>query len=248
MRIRVLTAALVIGTLLGLTACGSNGPASGNAGGSPGSKETPTTPAIPSAASLANDAMTALSTAVSVNLKGTVSENGQVVKLNMAFTSSGALSGSISGPFDGTHLAADVIVVGQTAYVLIDKQYFNSVLRQHGVPASACAVYCGKYLKEPARQLKGLSLTRLTSRLFASTTVFSGTGTTATIDGQPTYRIHDNKGEYLYVTRAAPHRPIEVTKPGTGTVVFSEWNSVPPISPPPASKILDLSGGKPAGA
>jgi hypothetical protein len=238
----------VSGTLLSLTACGSNDPGSGNGNGSPGSQRTPAAPAIPSARSLAHDAQVVLNAAQSVRLKGTVTENGQTVKVNLGFNESGEVSGSVAGPIAGTHLALDIIITGQTGYLLITRQYFNSILREHGVPADACATYCGKYFQEPAKKLKDLRLGELTSRLFSSGSVFSGAVTTATVDGQPAYRIRDNKGEYLFVTKAAPHRPIEVTKPGTGTVVFSDWNSVPPISPPPASKILNLSGGRPAGA
>ena len=242
MRIRVLMMVLAASLLPGLAACGASG---GSTSG--GSSHGASSPAVPSAASLAHDAKIALSTAQSVKFQGTVSENSQAIHLNLGFTGSGAVSGSITGPIAGTHLALNVIVIGKTAYFLIDKQYFNSVFRQHGAPASACATYCGKYLKEPAKQLRNLRLPELTAHLFSSGTIFSGAVTTATIDGQPAYRIRDNKGDYLFVTKAAPHRPIEVTKPGNGTVVFSEWNSVPPISAPPASKIVDLSGRTSAG-
>jgi hypothetical protein len=229
MRIRVLMAILASGTLLSIAACGSSG--------SVGSQATP------SGRSLESDAAAALRAAHSVKLSGTITDNGKIVRIDLGFFRSGAVGGSIGGQFTGSSsISLDLIVTGGAAYLLVNKQYFNSVLRLGGVPASACATLCGKYLKLPARQFKSFDLNGLTNHTFDPKIKLSGTVTTSTINGQPAYRLSDTVGNYLYVAKNGTHYPIEITRPGSGTVVFSEWNSVPPISAPPASRIVSLPG------
>jgi len=239
MRIRVLMAILASGTMLSVAACGSSGSVGSQA-------------AIPSARSLESAAAAALKTAHSVRLSGTMTDSGKVIKIDLGFFRSGAVSGTIVGRFDGrSSISLDLIVTGTAAYVLVNKQYFNSVLRLGGVPASACVTLCGKYLKLPAKQFSSFNLNGLTNQTFNQNIKLSGTVTTSIINGQPAYRISDTLGNYLYVAKSGNHAPIEITRPGSGKVVFSEWNSVPPISAPPASRIFRLPGSagpNPAGA
>lgn len=229
MRIRSLMAILASGTLLGLAACSSS---------SAGSRETP------AAASLYSDALAALKTAQSVRLSGTITNKGQVIRIDMGFFRSGALSGSLSGPFAGaSSVSFHLIVTGGAAYVLVDKQFFQRVLRQNGLPASACAIFCGKYIKVPAKQFSNFNLNALIKQALGSAVKVSATVTSSTINGKQAYRLTDTRGEYLYVAKSGTHFPIEVTEPGSGAVAFSEWNSVPPISAPPASQIVSLPTG-----
>jgi hypothetical protein len=229
MRIRVLIAVLASGTLLGLAACGSSGSA--------GSGTTPT------ATSLESDTIAALKAAHSVRLSGTITNKGQVIRIDMGFRS-GAANGSLSGPFAGTSsVSFHLIVTGGAGYILVDKQFFQSVLQRNGAPASACATFCGKYIKVPAKQFSSFNLNGLITQAFRSSIKVSAAVTSSTINGKPAYRLTDAKGDYLYVAKSGTHYPIEITRPGSGALVFSEWNSVPPISAPPASQIVSLPTG-----
>jgi hypothetical protein len=236
MRIRVAATIVASVALLALAACG-------NSGGSGGSGGSGSSPATPSASSLVASANAALKAAQSVKLAGDVVEKGKPISLDLGFLRSGAVSGTIGGQIAGnSSISVRLIVARGSAYILIDKQYFEKVLRPAGAPANACATYCGKYLKGSAKQLKNFSLVGLTRQLFDSGTKFSATVTTATINGQPVYGMRDAQGDYLYVARNGTHNPVEITKKGEGKVVFSEWNSVPPISAPPAREIAKLPG------
>jgi hypothetical protein len=231
MRMRSLMVILASGTLLGLAACGSSGSA--------GSRMTP------AAVSLYTDALAALKSAQSVRLSGTITNKGQVIRVDMGLFRSGAVSGSLSGPFAGaSSVSFHLIVTGGTAYILDDKQFFQKVLQRNGLPASACAIFCGKYFKVPAKQFSSIfSLNALINQTVRSNVKVSATVTSSTINGKPAYRLADTHGEYLYVAKSGIHYPIETTRPGSGAIVFSEWNSVPPISAPPASQIVSLPTG-----
>jgi len=228
MRIRPLLALLASGAvMLGLAACSSGNTGSGGSGNTP------------SASSLEADAIAALKSAQSVRLSGTITQGGKSISIHMGFLRSGAVQGSMSGPFAGSrNIAFSVIITGGTAYVLVDKQFFTSVLQANGAPASACATYCGKYIKLPTTQFSGFNLKGLTNQVFKSNTKVQASVVTATVNGQAAYRISDTKGNYLYIAKNGTHYPLEITRPGHGALLFSEWNSVPPISPPPASQVI----------
>ena len=241
-KMRVLTAVLASGALLALAACGgiggggSSSSSSGNGhGGSAGSGTSP------SAASLESDAITALKTAQSVKLSGNVTTSGKTFKVDLGLFRSGSVSGSLSGPYSGnTDVSFDLIVTGGSAYILVDKQFFNSILKSSGLPSSACSVLCGKYIKTSAKNFSGFNLNGLVNQGFKSNVKVTPTVTSATIDGQPAYGLTDAQGDRLYVARNGTHYPIEITRPGSGALVFSDWNSVPPISAPPANEVVSV--------
>src|SRR5215469_7765884 len=143
MRIRIGTAILASAAMLGLAACGGSG-GSGGSGNSPSAK------------SLEADAVAALKSAQSVKLSGTITNAGKVISIDMGFLRTGDVSGSLSGPFGGvSKISFSLIITGGSAYILADKQFFTKVLEANGAPASACATYCGKYIKAPVTQFAG---------------------------------------------------------------------------------------------
>jgi hypothetical protein len=233
MRIPVMVAILASGAILGVAACSS----ASSGGGSVSS------PPTPSAESLKSAVTAALKSAQSVKLSGTVTEGGKILKIDLGLFRSGALSGSLTGPYAGrSDISFDVIVTGGAAYILVDKQFFKSVLRSSGIPASACTILCGKYVKVPAKQFGGLNMNGLINHSFNANMTVSPTVKLSAINGQPAYRLADTEGDFLYVAKNGTHFPIEITRPGTGTLFFSEWNSVPPISAPPARQVISVPG------
>jgi hypothetical protein len=228
---------------MGLVACGGN---SNSGGGQPGSSGAPSSAPVgaPSAQTLVNDALTALKSAKSVQLAGDIVQGGNNLHLNVGFLKSGALSGTMSGPFAGTQATFKLIVTGGKGYVLIDKAFFDALSKAHGIPASACSELCGKYVEVPASQFgSDFSLNGLTHSLLKGGNKAVPGVTTTSVNGQPAYRVSDGHGSYLYIAENSPHYPLEITKTGTGTLTFSQWNSVPPITAPPSSQIISVPGG-----
>jgi len=61
-----------------------------------------------------------------------------------------------------------------------------------------------------------------------------------TYAGQPVYELSGH-GLRLYIAENGTHYLLGIIDPAKfGTVTFSDWNSVPPISPPPASEVINL--------
>jgi hypothetical protein len=231
---RILAAIATTGALMGLVACGGNSSGQQGSGGSSGA---------PPAQTLVNDALAALRSAQSVRMTGGMVQNGNSLHLDVGFIKSGSLSGTLSGPFAGAQATFKLIIVGSKGYVFLDKQFFNALAKTHGIPASACATLCGKYVAVPASQFGNFSLGGLTNSIFKGNNKAVPGSTVTTVNGQPAYRVGDGHGSYLYVAENGTHYPLEITKSGTGTIFFSEWNSVPPITAPPASQVISLPGG-----
>jgi len=232
MRKRILAAIATTAALLGgVAACGgsgSSGPQGSNA---------------PAAQTVVNDALAALRSAQSVRISGGLVQSGKSLHLDVGFIRSGSLSGTLSGPFAGIQATFKLVIVGGKGYILLDKQFFNAISKTNNIPASACATICGKYIAVPATQFGDFSLNGLTHSVFKGNNKAAPGVTTTTINGQAAYRVTDGHGSYLYVAENGTHFPLEITKSGTGTLVFSDWNSVPPVTAPPASQVITLPGG-----
>jgi hypothetical protein len=232
MRKKILVTIATVGTVIGLAACGGSSTSSGQPGSGALSAQT-----------LVNDALTALKSATSVRISGSVAQSGKNLHLDVGFFKSGPESGVISGPFLGAQSTFKLIVVGGKAYILLDKALFDAIAKSHSIPASACATICGKYIETSATQFGDFNLNGLTHSMLKGGNKAVGGVTVTSINGQPAYRVSDGHGSYLYVAKNGTHYPLEITKPGTGTLTFSEWNSVPPITAPPASQVISVPGG-----
>ncbi len=229
MRKKILATIATAGAVICLAACGGSSASSGQ----PGS-------GVPSAQTLVNDAFAALKAAHSLRVSGGVVESGKGIHLDVGFIKPSSANGTLSGSLSGFTATFKLIITGGKGYILIDKSFFGSLAKEDGLPASACSAVCGKYIEVPASQFGDFSLNGLTnSMLKAQDEVGSGV-TVTSIDGQPAYKVSDGHGSYLYIAENGTHYPLEVTKPGTGTLTFSQWNSVPPITAPPASQVTSL--------
>lgn len=241
MRKKILMAIATAGAVIGLAACGGSSASSGQPGSSGGASSAPA--GTPSAQTLVSDALTALKSAQSVRISGAVVQGGKNLRLDVGFIKSGSLSGTMSGPFAGTPATFKLIVVGGKAYVLLDKAFFDSLAKAHGLPASACAVICGKYIEAPASVFGHFTLKGLTNSMLKGQHKVVPGVTVTSINGQPAYRLSDGHGTSIYIAENGTHYPLEITKASTGTLTFTEWNSVPPITAPSASQIISLPGG-----
>lgn len=217
---------VVAGLALTLAGCGSSGTAHGTGAGQP------------SAASLIAAMKSAFRSAKSVRMSGSLTVQGQSAKLDLGLLRSGDASGTITL---GT-TALRVLLVDGSAYAYVSKAYFTYLGQSQHVPALACALICGKYIRVPAGAFSKFDLPTMigqlggklpvpTSELHVSVTTYAG---------QPAYELSGH-GLRLYLAEHGTHYLLGIVDPAKfGTLNLSEWNSVPPISPPPASDIVHL--------
>jgi hypothetical protein len=138
-----------------------------------------------------------------------------------------------------------VETINGTTYLEVNRDFLNLAR----LPASVCSAVCGKYVRLPgaeSSQITGaVSLSALTRRAF-NAIPSSVTNDTAdhfvpgTLDGQPVLTAHDN-GNTIDVANTGTPYPLLISTSSGDHLVFSDWNSVSPPTPPPASQVLNLS-------
>jgi ribosomal protein S9 len=177
----------------------------------------------------------AMRAAQSVHMVGSVDENSQQITMDVSFQG-GGMSGTVSAAGQTVNL---VLLAGK-AYVKVDQAF----LKEAGLPASDCSSMCGRYLAVPSSQLGqagSLTLSSLMSQMLSKIpSVNNDTSEVfvrSTLNGQPVLK-GSGDGVTLEVAGSGPPYPLLITQAGQGTVAFSEWNAVPPITPPPASDII----------
>lgn len=194
------------------------------------------TPSGTSVAGLISSVKSAFASAQSVRIVGNGTFSGQAVTLDLSIFRSGSLSGTIkAGPLD-----ENVIRSGGTTYVYVSKAFFSYIQKTQHAPASACRVMCGRWLKVPAGSVNGFSLSSLSSQFVKKVPVPTTVPhlTVTRYQGQSAYKLSNDKGEEIFVAQSSPHYLLGLVEPGTFAISFSEWNAVPPVSPPPANKVF----------
>jgi hypothetical protein len=196
------------------------------------------TPSEPGAASLASSAQKSVGKASSVHVVGIEPDNGLPVDLRI--NSAGDLSGTIR--VDGAN--TDVIRVDGKTYLKLTSQ----ILQQENAPAGACAVACGKWTELSPTQASELvgpytmtSLTGAVSVVSSASLAKATDGGSAKVHGQSAWVLKETDGGTVDVSQKSTHYPLEVNSPaGTHTVQqYSQWNSVPTPTAPPASQIIN---------
>jgi len=197
----------------------------------------------PDPAVLLRKTRAALQAATSVHMTGTVSQGGKNVDLNLAMTRAGGMWGQISEDGAGFTVLA---TQGQTFLELS-----AAFLKLQHLPASTCALFCGRYLElSPAQSqqlLSGLNMSRLIGAITSSiagmhagTVTYVGTGTA---DALPAWLLMDSGGNLAYIASRGSAYLLRVVapQPSSGDVSLTQWNTVRIPGPPPASKIVSLS-------
>jgi hypothetical protein len=201
--------------------CGSSGSSSNSS-----SKE-------PSAAQLQSSVKQSVRDASSVKVNGQVSQKGVPVGVDLGLHRNGDMSGTISE--NGANL--QVLSVGGKVYIKATPAFLKEVK----APADACAVMCGRWVELPAQEAR-----QITGQL--SMNSLTGVGATeagsTTVDGQHAWVLKGTDGTKVAVSSANKHYPLQATggSTGHGTLKFSQWNSVPPPTAPPAGQVVNLSG------
>jgi hypothetical protein len=174
--------------------------------------------------------------ASSLRLSGRMREHGQRLAVDLKMMRSGDLAGQITLGGAGFHL---VHAGGQT-YALVTRSFFRYLRSTENVPASACAQVCGKYVKVPVSLTSGLSLDRLAQMIGKDVSLPAQAPpmSVTTFEGQPAYEF-SHAGQAAFFAKNGHHYLIGFRdKKQDMAISFSDWNNIPPISPPPASKIV----------
>jgi len=194
--------------------------------------------ARPTVASLEKTVQADFQRATSLRLSGHMRVHGRHLAVDLKMLRSGDLAGQMT--LNGASFR--IVRVGSKTYVYVNRSFFRYLRSTRHVPATACALICGKYIKLPAGAVPGLSLGSLAKMIGkhvskpAQTPLMSVT----TFKGQPAYEL-SHAGQAAFFAKNGHHYLIGYrARKQRVAMAFSQWNSVPPISPPPASKIVNV--------
>jgi uncharacterized protein YceK len=224
---------------LSLTGCATINKADSAKTGSSASvaKEVPT-------AKVLYDAMRKnVAAAKSVHIKGEVTTAGKQMKIDIAGDRAGKNTRAVMN--DGT-VGAELLTVGASTYIKADAAYWA----KNGSAAIA-KMAAGKYIKIPARTgTDDLKVGTLLDGVFAKDLPLAGLlqKVEATdLAGVPAYVLTDKAGGEngkLYISADGQSNLLRIVsvKSSSGTMDFTDWNAVEPMSTPAASEVVKIPG------
>ena len=181
----------------------------------------------------------AVKSATSVHIAGAIKDNGQQISLDMSFQGSNASGSVTQGGQSYT-----ILVVDNKAYIKVNPDF----LKAANLPSSDCSSMCGKYVSVPQSQMSqlagSLSLSSITNQFVNSLPASVSHDTTdvfspATLNGQPVLQLTQGPYTIDVASTGTPYL-LYISDSSQGSVTFSQWNSVPPLTPPPAAQIINL--------
>lgn len=230
----LLGAAVVAGT----AACGSQNASSG------GSAATTTTTAPPAAVQAA-DIKTAMQNASAVHVKGSITDSGSKVSVDVQLNKDGTASGTIAdgGPNIPIVLANKVIYL----------QFTPDVMKGNGIDATSAAgmKLANKWVPSTSKLMAGSGLAT-SVQPFLDFSQFIGSlaqnmptgalkaGKSDVINGTPVVLYTFPDGTPADIATSSPHYLIRLLpgpKDGAGQLDFTGWNQPVAVQPPPASEI-----------
>jgi hypothetical protein len=176
----------------------------------------------------------AMKQARSVHVSGSISQGAQRTAVDVVLTRAGGVGGTLS--VQGHSLS--VRASGAHVYILVSR----SLSRWQKFPPAACALMCGKWLKEPASGLRSLAgdagWTKIVTPFeVAMAHVPVSYGGKATAGGQPALKLNFAGLGTVYVAAQGTPYPLRIQS-GTNLIVYSDWNTAALPPPPPASKVI----------
>lgn len=238
--LRVVASVLFAATAVGLSGCGTT---KLSASGAEPSAPASSTKAIPAAEELWSAAQASMKAATSVRIKGTATDNGVSIPVDMAGARDGSNAKVAISQNDWT---AEILVVSGAVYVKGNAAYWTMA----GLTAEQVQTVGTKYLKsttvDVSKTTVGSMLDALSKVNFnlvdklnikvekgemAGVPVYVLSQRVSTADGDLTAWITaDGKASLLKLTVVGGANPTDL--------VFSDWNSVQPFTAPPADQIL----------
>jgi hypothetical protein len=205
------------------------------------SAPSPATPGSKTAAQVLPAMKTAVQSAQSVRISGSGQDGTQKITFDMNFVG----KNDMSGTFTENGATLTVEVVNGATYLKVNQDFLNLAK----LPAALCSTVCGKYVELPAAessQITGaISLSALTQHAFNAIPSSAANDTVdhfvpGTLNGQPVLTAHGD-GNTIDVASTGTPYPLLITTSSGDNITFSEWNSVPPLTPPPAAEIISLT-------
>lgn len=194
--------------------------------------------ARPNVPSLIRQMTAAARAASSVHIDGSFTLGAKAASMNLGFTRSGDFSGQVS------ENGALVTVLGTHGHVYL--KLSASALRLAHLPATACDVYCGRYVEitgsEAGKLAGGLTMTAITRSLIAGPASKIRYFGEVTFAGQLAWLLQDSSRKSIYVAaQGTPYILGEVSAPpAKGSLSVTQWNAVRVPGPPPASKLVHI--------
>jgi hypothetical protein len=246
--------ALAAAVVLALSACSSSAPdakttSAKASAGSSSSAPVATSTTAASATALFEQLRKSGAAAKSVRIKGSIA-NGSItskaVKVQVDIAGDRAGKNMRAMVNDGTG-AIEILTAGGQTYLKADTAYWT----KNG-SAAVAKLAAGKYIKVPAGSsagIGGLTVGKLLDQIFAKDISTAGkvnTNVTKTeVGGVPAYvmttKVDDMK---IYVSADGKARlmRVEGSKGQQTTLDFTQWNTVPPASAPPADQLANIPG------
>ena len=199
----------------------------------------------PSAADIYKQAQKSAAAAKSVRITGSFTESGKKLQIDVAGDRAGTNTKAIVN--DGTGVI-EILTVGGSYYFKADAAYWT----KNGSAALA-TLAAGKYVTVPAQSaasLGNLKMGTLLDTILSADMSTAGKLTTnvdkTVVGGVPAYVLTDkiaSNGAKIYVSADGKNRLLRLVSPKTqGSLDFTQWDAVAPVSPPSADQIVKLPG------
>jgi hypothetical protein len=184
-------------------------------------------------AQIVTTAYTAMESAISVRVHGSISDSGQRYTVDLTMAPAG-VRGSMTAPFDGAKLASvDLVLTKRTMYVR------SSTLWQQVGGATAGLLLDGRWVILPAGSWAGFPFTNAKSfiKLLESGGDLKelgkvrAVGAKTTVNGQPAIKL-SAAGASLFIATTGEPYPLEIRQ-GSRDALYFEYSSLPAkVSPP----------------
>jgi hypothetical protein len=194
--------------------------------------------------------LSALRSAHSVHIKGTVGTGSGQITIDADSFSNGDVNGTVGQG----GVSAQVIKIGGTDYLKGPASFWQTA---GGTTAGVAALLSGRWISTPdGSAAPGIGNTFTMSALAASLSQDNGTitkGSTGTVNGQPAISITSSNGGTLWIATTGTPYILEATGGGSGSnsgeLTFTNWDQgtlpTPPAGAVPASSITTttIAGG-----
>jgi hypothetical protein len=251
-------AGAMVGVLVVLVAgCRGSDPATGDALGTtptptptatsvaPSSVTPPSTPASTptsdiaglSATKILARAQAAAKAASSVRMKGSLSDEGDRIVLDIQLGKTGG-----QGTMSINGAAFSLIVLDRTAYLKISDKFWRAQIKSKADADAVIALVGGRWIKTSLTDKDLGDLAAFASKPKFFDTLFEPTGTLKktgprTVAGVTAIGLRDTDGT-LWVDTATG-RPVRLESSSTDALTFSEYNRATTPKAPPAGQVID---------
>jgi hypothetical protein len=209
--------------------------------GTPAAGTTTATPATNGVEALApadiiTKAKAALAAAKSFHVKGGATDNGTKADVDLTFQGKNQVGTvSVSG------VVVNIEVLGNDLYLKAPDAFWQVILSAQPSAASALASVQGKWVKVSTTTPGFSVFADLGRDGFLETNGDLTKGAVKTVNNTPTIPVVSADKSTIYVAIQGEPYPIQVADAaGTSTLDFSQFNTAPDITAPPAGDVFDL--------